>query len=139
MSDESDEKQAFAERLRGCFSKAGYPLKPALLTREFNLRHWGRPITVQALTKWLEGKTFPAQDKLITLAQWLRITPQALRYGEAIGERISQQSDLWRESLDYKERQLFETILSLAPEHRRVVREVAVALAKAYPPTENPG
>lgn len=139
MSDESNEKQAFARRLSECFTKAGYPLKPALLTREFNLRHWGRPISLQALSKWLAGTAFPSQDKLITLAEWLRVTPQALRYGEAIGNRISQQSALWRESLDYKERQLFETILALAPEHRRVVSEVVIALAKAYPPAEKVG
>ena len=136
MSDESDEKQAFAQRLCECFTKAGYPLKPALLTREFNLRYWGRSISLQALSKWLAGTAIPSQDKLITLAEWLRVTPQALRYGKAIGERISQQSALWRESLDYKERQLFETILALAPEHRRVVSEVVAALAKAYPPVE---
>lgn len=139
MDDENDEKQAFAQRLRECFTKAGYPLKPALLTREFNLRYWGRPVSLQGLSKWLAGTAFPSQDKLITLAEWLRVTPQALRYGDAISKRISQQSDPWRESLDYKERQLFETILALAPEHRRVVSDVVAALTKAYPPAERVG
>jgi hypothetical protein len=41
----------------------------------------------------------------------------------------------WNQALHYRERELFEAILSLAPEQRKLVRELVTALVK-YPPRE---
>jgi len=56
---------------------------PTLVTREFNLRYHGNPVTAQTIRKWLAGKALPSQDKIRALAVWLEVTPQWLRFGEA--------------------------------------------------------
>jgi hypothetical protein len=118
--------------LRAAFVQAGYPLGPAMLSREFNLRYWGKSISLQAMRKWLNGEAIPAQDKLLTLAEWLKIQPQILRYGSAAEMALKQQEKLWWESATYKERELFEQVLALPPEQRRVIQEVVTAFVIAY-------
>jgi transcriptional regulator with XRE-family HTH domain len=48
------------------------------------LRHTnGEPITTQAAQKWLTGQAFPTIDKIATLAAWLNVSLQWLRFGIA--------------------------------------------------------
>ncbi|TFW07139.1 hypothetical protein E4K72_09295 [Oxalobacteraceae bacterium OM1] len=51
------------------------------MAREFNIRFEGRPITVHAARKWLVGEAIPTQEKLRTLAQWLGVPAEWLRFG----------------------------------------------------------
>jgi transcriptional regulator with XRE-family HTH domain len=57
------------------------PDSPTQLAREFNIRFAGRPITVHAARKWLVGEAIPTQEKLRTLAQWLGVPAEWLRFG----------------------------------------------------------
>jgi transcriptional regulator with XRE-family HTH domain len=59
------------------------PDSPTQLAREFNIRFPGRPITVHAARKWLMGEAIPTQEKLRTLAQWLGVPAEWLRFGGA--------------------------------------------------------
>jgi transcriptional regulator with XRE-family HTH domain len=76
-----DEKAEFSARLKRAMTDAGYPVRPIVLEREFNLRYWGRPISVQAVCRWLKGEAIPSQDKLQVLADWLKVEPHVLRFG----------------------------------------------------------
>jgi transcriptional regulator with XRE-family HTH domain len=81
----SDEKHAFAKRLKDCLRKANVnPRSSTRVAREFNLRYPGDPITMQAVRKWLEAEAMPSQDKLRALAQWLDVPAQWLRFGEPV-------------------------------------------------------
>jgi hypothetical protein len=51
------------------------------LARDFNIRFAGSPITVHAARKWLVGEAIPTQDKMRTLADWLRVPVDWLRFG----------------------------------------------------------
>ncbi len=128
-----NEKQAFAARLKAAFTQAGYPLKPTLLSREFNLRYWGRPVSVQAMCKWLDGNAIPAQDKLLALAEWLKVRPHVLRYGAEAALKVEE--DLWWEAVSYQEREMFEQILALPAEKRRIIREIVTAFLHAQADT----
>ncbi len=77
-----DEKAEFSQRLRKAIESAGYPVRPVVLEREFNTRYWGRPVTVQAVRRWLRGEAIPSQEKLQVLADWLKVEPHVLRFGE---------------------------------------------------------
>lgn len=78
-----EEKQAFGARLKDALRKACMPWNsPTQVTREFNLRYHGNPVTVQSARKWLEGRALPSQDKIVALASWLDVSPQWLRFGE---------------------------------------------------------
>lgn len=123
----------FAERLRDAMQAAGYQAKPSVLEREFNLRYMGKPMTLHGVRRWLLGESLPRQDKLEALAEWLRIPPQELRYGTEIEERVKQERARWDEGIGYQERETLETFLRLPAPQRKVVREVILAFAQAFP------
>src|SRR6476619_4237714 len=88
----SIEREDFSGRLQLALRNADYsPDSPTPLAREFNIRFAGRPITVHAARQWLVGEAIPTQEKLRTLAQWLGVPAEWLRFGGA--EAISTNGD----------------------------------------------
>jgi len=128
-----DEKTEFSQRLRKAIEDAGYQVRPTVLEREFNTRYWGRSVTVQAVRRWLRGEAIPSQEKLQVLAEWLKIEPHALRFGEQAAESIRAKRRQWEENLDFQERETIEHYLSLPAPQRKIVREVIDAFVKAFP------
>lgn len=126
-----DEKVEFSQRLQQAMSDAGYPLRPTILEREFNTRYWGRPITVQAVRRWLNGEAIPSQDKLQILAEWLKIEPQTLRFGADSIRSVREKKSRWEDAIAGPEREVLEAFISLPAEQKKVAREVILALAKA--------
>lgn len=133
-----DEKAVFAERLRNAMIAAGYEARPTVLEKGFNSRYWGRSVTVQAVRRWLRGEAIPSQEKLQVLAEWLRVEPQMLRFGEQAVQTVRARQRQWSEGINYQDREIFETFLNLPAEQRKIVREVILAFAHAYPVTDNP-
>lgn len=77
-----DEKQAFAVRLKQALKRSSKKIEtPAQLALQFNLRHPIEPISPQAAQKWLTGQARPTPDKIDTLATWLNVSAQWLRFG----------------------------------------------------------
>lgn len=77
-----EEKRAFAERLKQALTRSSKKIGTAAeLAIQFNLRTTGEPVSAQAAHKWLTGKAMPTADKLETLANWLNVPLQWLRYG----------------------------------------------------------
>jgi transcriptional regulator with XRE-family HTH domain len=124
----SREKLAFAKRLSQAMLAAGYDDKPAVLEREFNTRHWGKPMTLHGVRRWLRGETLPSQDKLRTLAEWLKVSPQDLQYGQAY--KAESPRPRWDAGVGYQDRDIFEAFLKLPVPQRKVVREVILAFAQ---------
>ena len=122
----------FAKRLRDAMRVAGYEAKPSVLEREFNLHYMGKPMTLHGVRRWLLGESLPRQDKLVTLAEWLRIPPQELRYGAEIEKRVKQERARWDEGINHQEREVFEAYLHLPVPQRKVVREVILTFARAF-------
>lgn len=127
------DKSEFAQRLRAAMLAAGYPDRPAVLEREFNSRYWGRSVTFQAVSRWLRGEAMPSQDKLLVLSEWLRVEPQALRYGERAALAAREQRGRWEDPQFYPERQAIEAFLALPAQQRKVVRDVIMALSGTAP------
>jgi len=128
-----NEKLEFAERLRNAMLAAGYEARPSVLEKGFNSRYWGRSVTFQAASRWLRGEAIPSQEKLQVLAEWLKIEPHALRFGEQAAESIRAKRQQWDIALDYQERETIEQYLSLPIAQRKVLRDVIAAFAKAFP------
>ena len=82
--------------------------------------------------RWLRGEAIPSQDKLQVLAEWLKIEPHALRFGEQAAESIRTKRKQWDEALDYRERETIEAYLSLPLPQRKIVREVIQAFTKVF-------
>jgi transcriptional regulator with XRE-family HTH domain len=129
----------FAKRLIAAMEAAGYEARPSVLEREFNLRYWGKPITLQGVRRWLRGEVIPPYGKVVVLADWLHVTPQELGFGREVEERIQKVRRRWDEGVGYQERDIFEAFLKLPTPQRRLVREVIIAFARAYPPIGKSG
>ena len=131
-----NEKEEFAKRLRDAMVQSGYALRPVVLEREFNTRYWGRSVTLQAVRRWLRGEAIPSQEKLQVLADWLKVEPQVLRFGEAVRNSIQQHKQRWDEGMGYQERETFDAFLKLPAPQRKIIREVILTFAKVHGGTD---
>jgi transcriptional regulator with XRE-family HTH domain len=78
----SSEREGFKLRLHQALQNRHYSIdRPTQLARDFNARFNGPSVTVHAVRKWLIGESIPTQDKMRTLAEWLRVSVEWLRYG----------------------------------------------------------
>ena len=125
-------KAEFAARLIQAMLAQGYKAEAAVLYREFGLRYYGKPMTLQGVRKWLVGESIPPYEKIMTLANWLKVAPEELTFGLEIKQKIQQDNKRWTEDIGYQERELFEAFLSLPAQQKKMVREVILAFAKAY-------
>ncbi|OXJ00823.1 transcriptional regulator [Burkholderia sp. AU33803] len=126
----SEEKAAFSERLKFALRRSPEKVTGATeLANRFNLRHRGaQPVSPQTAHKWLTGRTIPTSDKLVTLAEWLRVEVHWLHYGPSpsVIEHPTPQP------LPRDERypptpetiELASKIEALSPHHRYLVQEL---------------
>ncbi|WP_327050444.1 transcriptional regulator [Halomonas sp. KO116] len=128
-----NEKIMFAERLKSALEAAGYEARPSVLEREFNLRYWGKPITFQAVRRWLRGDSIPSQDKLQVLARWLLVDPHQLRYGDSAYNSVSEPTPTWEVSSSSDEWQVLLLYRGLPAAQKKVVRDIIETFAKAHP------
>ncbi|HEX7643731.1 MAG TPA: hypothetical protein VF472_16105 [Burkholderiaceae bacterium] len=123
------EREDFSERLQQSLRNANYsPDSPTQLAREFNVRFSGRPITVHAARKWLVGEAIPTQEKLRTLAQWLGVTAEWLRFGGEVpqnGATLEQGS-----RFDTDDVKLIADLQRLDDQYRTVAREIIRMLVR---------
>lgn len=126
-----DQKLEFAERLQAAMRAAGLEPRPAVLLNLFNANYWGRSVTFQAVSRWLRGESIPGQDKLIVLAEVLKVEPEVLRFGEAVRQKVQTQRQRWDEGVGYLERETFDAFLQLPAPQRKLIREVILAFVKA--------
>jgi transcriptional regulator with XRE-family HTH domain len=129
----TNEKTLFAQRLIAAMQAQGYKPEPAVLEREFNLRYYGKSMTLAGVRKWLIGASIPSTDKIIALAKWLKIPPEELTFGTDIKLQIEEKNQRWQQEIGYSEREVFEAFIALPTPQKKIVREVIMAFAKAYP------
>ena len=127
-----DQKLEFAERLQAAMRAAGLEPRPAVLLNLFNTHYWGRSVSFQAVSRWLRGESIPEQDKLITLAEVLKIEPEVLRFGEGIRQSVLQHRQRWEEGVGYLERETVDAFLQPPAPQRKIIREVILTFAKAH-------
>ena len=112
--------------------EAGYQVRPSVVEREFNLRWHGTSISTQAAWSWLNSKSIPAQDKIQVLAEWLKIEPEVLRFGDTVRQSVQQHRKRWDEGVGYLERETFNAFLKLPAPQRKLIREVILTFAQVH-------
>lgn len=127
-----DQKLEFAERLQAAMRAAGLEPRPAVLLNLFNANYWGRSVTFQAVARWLRGESIPAQDKLIVLAEVLKVEPEVLRFGDAVRTSVLARRQRWEDGIGYLERETFDAFLQLPAAQRKLIREVILTFAKVH-------
>jgi transcriptional regulator with XRE-family HTH domain len=112
----------FGSRLKQALKKTNISFSsPTKLATEFNLRHYGKPVSAQAVRKWLESESIPSVDKIITLSNWLGVSPAWLLFGENAGG-----DDTAADGCS----DLCSNFQHLTPESQIVVRELILILLK---------
>lgn len=133
-----NEKEAFSKRLARLLNDAGIGIaSPTLVAREFNRRYPGKPVTAQAVRKWINGEAIPAGDKIRTLAKWLKASPHWLHYGES--ERNAGELKVEEERGAYGDETiatLLEDFQRLMPKQKSMVCEIVRALALLRTPDQ---
>ena len=126
------EKIEFSARLRQAIQSAGNTASPTVLEHEFKLRWYGKSISTQAAWSWLNSKAIPTQDKVQVLAEWLKIEPQVLRFGEGVRQSVQQHRQRWEEGVGHLEREAFDAFLQLPAPQRKLIREVILTFAQVH-------
>ena len=134
-----DQKLEFAERLRAAMLAAGLEVRPGVLLNLFNTHYWGQSVSFQAVSRWLRGESIPAQDKLITLAEVLKIEPEVLRFGEKVRKSVQVKRQRWEEGVGYLERETFDAFLQLPAPQRKLIGEVILTCARVHQGGAAPG
>ncbi|TYG35148.1 hypothetical protein FW755_08625 [Lonepinella koalarum] len=133
-----NENEKFTQKLTALLIERGYEPKPSVLEREFNLRYYGDPLTQQAVGKWLKGKSIPHSDKLCTLAEWLGVeltnlvSEERAYQAQKAKKKKENKANLSQAISNYDEAYLFRLFLNLPQEQKKAVREVIMAMHKAY-------
>lgn len=117
----ANERERFSLRLQQTLRNAHHsPDSPTELARDFNIRFSGRPITVHAARKWLVGEAIPTQDKMRTLAEWLHVPIDWLRFGgDENGSVAAPPSPVFKSA----ELKLISDLQLLDDHHQMMVRE----------------
>jgi hypothetical protein len=120
--DISTERKNFSNRLQKALQDAHYVFdSPTQLARNFNIRSGNHSITVHAARKWLVGEAIPTQDKLRTLAQWLGVSAEWLRFG---GDGKDMPASDINARLRPTDIAVMEDLKQLDDQHHHIVREV---------------
>lgn len=127
-----NQKLEFGQRLQDGMKAVGLEPKPSVLHNLFNARYWGASVSFQAASRWLKGQAMPRHDKLLVLAEILRMEPELLQYGRAVHRRVQDQRKRWDEALSYQEREMFDAYLQLPVPQRKLVHEVIEALVHLH-------
>jgi len=127
-----EHKLEFAQRLREAMLAAGLEARPGVLLNLFNTHYWGRSVSFQAVSRWLRGEAIPAQDKLLVLAEILKVEPEVLRFGRAVRHRVQESRKRWDDGVSYEEREVFDAFLRLPVPQRKVVREIILAFTQVH-------
>jgi len=127
-----DNKLEFSQRLRNAMVAAGLEARPGVLLTVFNTNYWGRSVSFQAVSRWLKGEAIPEQDKLLVLADVLKVEPEVLRFGEGIRKSLQERKKRWDDGIGYLERETFDAFLKLPAPQRKIIREVILTFAKVH-------
>ena len=130
MNKSSAERVGFSNRLQQCLRNSHHsPDSPTELAREFNIRFSDQAITVHAARKWLVGEAIPTQDKMRTLADWLQVPIEWLRFGGGDDQVKSFDPSNAARSADLK---LIADLQLLDEYHRQIVREFIRVIVRTH-------
>lgn len=123
------EAKKFSERFRKALLEAGVPQSPTVIAHEFNLRYWGRSVSLYAVRNWMLGHSMPTQDKLRALAQWLDISPHELRFGpEPMALQLVREAHPQDAEMTPADRAMMTRYLQLTEHQRRLVCDLVAEL-----------
>jgi hypothetical protein len=128
----SEDAKYFSARLLSALDDAGVRKSATVVANIFNQKYWGKSITSHTARSWMVGTSIPMQDKLVVLSDWLKVSPQELRFGLEKGESAefrTNESNSEFGSLNLQDREMLRRYIPLSPANKNMVREMVVALS----------
>jgi len=123
------EAKKFSERFRKALLEAGVPQSPTVIAHEFNLRYWGRSVSLYAVRNWMLGYSMPTQDKLRALAQWLDLSPNELRFGpEPVTLQVVREAHPTDADMTAADRAMVARYMQLTEHQRKLVCDLVAEL-----------
>lgn len=123
----------FARKLRRAMLNAGWPDQPAVLMREFNKAHFGRPMTLHGVRRWLVGETWPRGAKLATLIQVLGVSAADLG-APAPPQPVASampSTKLDPQAIGYSVGEMAQAMMHLSVSQRRVLRDLIMVMLQS--------
>ena len=123
------EQAAFGERLRAALRAQGQRESPKEIA-DLIPRYGGTPVTVQAVSGWLTGKSLPRQANLVALAKMLKFDPRELQYGavDGVGRSAREAQKRWK--IPAADQLAIDMFISLPPAQRKAIRELIEQFAR---------
>lgn len=126
----NEEREQFSRRLADAMRGVGYEPRPSILFKLFNSRYTGASVTFQSVSRWLNGRSIPEQDKLQVLAALFHIEPHILRFGTPVKgqDKVAETRQTWTAALDPADRAAIDAYLALPDPLRKHLRAIIAAL-----------
>jgi transcriptional regulator with XRE-family HTH domain len=120
------EQAAFGERFRAALKAQGQSESPKEIA-DLLPRYGGTPVSAQAVSGWLTGKSLPRQANMRALAKMLRMDAHALQYGDAPGRNVREPGKTWKVAA--ADQLAIDAFLSLPNAQRKAIRDLIAILA----------
>lgn len=120
------EQAAFGERFRAALKAQGQSESPKEIA-DLLPRYGGTPVSAQAVSGWLTGKSVPRQANVRALAKMLRMDAHALQYGEAAGHQVREPGKAWK--IPAADQLAIDAFLALPNAQRKAIRDLIATLA----------
>ena len=120
MNPSKTEAMAFSERLLAALESNGVKASPTVLANLFALQN-SRRITPHTARNWMLGISMPRQDHLRVLANWLKVSPDQLRFGKSETNTTLFQNY----EVSIEDQEFLAKYFSLSATQKSIVRSVA--------------
>lgn len=126
MIPSKSEALAFSERLKDALDANGVKASPTFVANQFSLQcSKGPKITPHTARNWLLGNSMPRQDHLRVLADWLKVSPDQLRFGRTAANTPLFSSNGVEYQVSIQDKEFVAKYFSLTESQKAIVRAVA--------------
>ena len=126
LNSSTSEAQGFSKRLIAALEDNGIKASATVVARHFNSHNSSdKTLTSHAARNWLLGNVMPRQEHLRVLSNWLKVSPDHLRFGKSQANTPLFQSSGVEHEVSFEDQQFLAKYFSLTAAQKAVVRSVA--------------
>ncbi len=123
LNSSISEAQGFSKRLIAALEDNGIKASATVVARHFNSSD--KTLTPHAARNWLLGNVMPRQEHLRVLSNWLKVSPDHLRFGKSQANTPIFQSYGVEHEGSFEDHEFLDKYFSLTAAQKAIVRSVA--------------
>ena len=126
MNPSKAEALAFSERLIKALNSNEIKASPTVVANFFNTQSGeSKAITPHSARNWLLGNSMPRQEHLRVLSNWLKVSPDHLRFGKSQANTPLFQSNGVEHEMSFEDQAFLDKYFTLTAAQKAIVRSVA--------------